>query len=444
VSERVQLVVLDDDPTGIQTVHGCLLFTRWSPETLRAGFEDDAGFFYVLTNTRAYDRSKARRIVREVVHNVLELNRDYGYSLIFVSRSDSTLRSQFPTEIDVITRAVEAEQGRPPDAVFMVPAFFEGGRLTVGDTHYVEEGGVRTPAHETEYARDSVFGYGTSHLPSYIQEKTAGRVDAAAVQSISLELLRGEPDGLKDFLRALSGSRFVVVNAERYEDLDRFSEALLAVAAEGKLFAFQSAASVVKTLAGVPDKPLLGADIAHHAGNGLFVVGSHVQKTTEQLGELLKRPGVRGIEADVRRVLGDGESMLRNTAQKMQDAWQSEQTPVVYTSREELTFDSKKERLEAGRQISALLASLVRQLGEPLPYLVAKGGITSHDVLMQGLRVARAQVLGQILPGVPVIAAPRGNRFEGMPYVIFPGNVGGDRALVDVYKTLDAGAEQPR
>lgn len=440
MDERVRLVVLDDDPTGIQTVHGCLLFTRWDTRTLRAGFEDEAGFFYVLTNTRAYGRSKARRIVREVVHNVLELNREYDDSLVFVSRSDSTLRSHFPTEIDVIRQAVEAEEGRPLDAVFVVPAFFEGGRLTVGDIHYVEEDGVRIAADQTEYARDSVFGYDTAHLPSYIQEKTAGRVDAGAVASISLELLRGDPDELKDFLRSLSDTRFVVVNAERYEDLDAFSEALLAVAAEGKLFAFQSAASVVKTLAGVPDKPLLGPEIAHHEGNGLFVVGSHVRKTTDQLGELLKQPGVRGMEADVRRILGDGESMLRETARQMQDAWGSEQTPAVYTSRQELAFDSKDERLEAGQRISAFLASLVRQIGGPLPYLVAKGGITSHDVLMQGLQVARAEVLGQILPGVPVIKAPESNRFEGMPYVIFPGNVGDNRALVDVYEALDAGA----
>ncbi len=439
---RVQLVVLDDDPTGIQTVHGCLLFTRWEPDTLREGFAHNAGFFYVLTNTRAYDRARARSIVGEVVRNVLELNREYGRSLIFVSRSDSTLRSHFPAEIDVIRRAVEAEEGRPLDAVFMVPAFFEGGRLTVGDTHYVEEGGVRTPADRTEYARDSVFGYGTSHLPSYIAEKTEGRVPPESVLSISLDLLRGKATDLGVFLRGLSGGRFVVVNAESYDDLERFSRALLAVAAEGKRFAFQSAASVVKTLAGVPDKPLLGGEVVHHPGNGLFVVGSHVQRTTDQLNELMQRPGVEGIEADVRRVLEAGDSALRTTAQQMQQAWAAGRTPVVYTSREELTFDSKKERLEAGQRISAFLASLVRQPGGPLPYVAAKGGITSHDVLMQGLQVAKTEVLGQILPGVPVVAAPEGNRFEGMPCVIFPGNVGDDRALVDVYETLDAGAKQ--
>ena len=150
VSKRVQIVVLDDDPTGIQTVHGCLLLTRWRKELLREGFEHQQSFFYVLTNTRAHEPQRVRRIVREVVQNTLELNREYGRALVFVSRSDSTLRSHFPIEIDVIARAME-EEGTALDAIFMVPALFEGGRLTAGDVQYVVDGGRRVPAAQTEY-----------------------------------------------------------------------------------------------------------------------------------------------------------------------------------------------------------------------------------------------------------------------------------------------------
>ena len=443
MSARIRIVVLDDDPTGIQTVHGNLLFTRWDVETLRDGFEDDCPFFYVLTNSRAFTRDGARKIVAEIVANVLALNRDFGYRLIFVSRSDSTLRSHFPTEIDTITEAVEAEEGKRVDAIFMVPAFFEGGRITVDNVHYLVDGGMRVPTSETEFAKDSVFGYSTSHLPGYIEEKTDGRVSAAAVQSVSLGLLRSaSPGALARFLDHLRGGTFVVVNAEDYTDLDRFAGAVLQAVGRGKRFAFQSAASVVKALAGVPDKPLLGAEIVRGKGPGVFVVGSHVRRTTRQLEPLLVQPRAQGHEVDVREVLESFDALLEKTLQRVCAAWSAGDTPVVYTSREELAFDSTEARLVAGQTISRFLAELVRRLPTAPPYVVAKGGITSHDVLMTGLEVDRALVLGQILPGVPVVAALAGSRFEGMPYVIFPGNVGGDDALVRVYEKLTGPARE--
>jgi uncharacterized protein YgbK (DUF1537 family) len=436
VSVRTQIVVLDDDPTGIQTVHGCLLLTRWRTELLREGFERREPFFYVLTNTRAHEPERVRRIVQEVVQNALELNREYGRPLIFVSRSDSTLRSHFPVEINVIARALE-EDGAPLDAVFMVPAFFEGGRLTAGDVHYVVDGGHRVPAAQTEFARDSVFGYSTSHLPSYIEEKTGGRVRAGAVRTIPLSLLRQDSAAeLPAFLRGLSGGGFVVVNAERYSDLEAFAGEVLAAVCDGKRFAFQSAASVVKALGRVSDRALLGPEIVGGGGPGLFLVGSHVQRTTDQLGRLLACDGVAGIELPVWEALQEGGSLQDEVASEIGALWHGGATPVVYTTRGELTFGSRQERLRAGRRISAALSGIVTRLPHSPAYLVAKGGATSHDVLVDGLSVEKATVLGQIQPGVPVIAVPGNGRFGGMPYVIFPGNVGDEGALAHVYRRL--------
>ncbi|MFO8007188.1 MAG: four-carbon acid sugar kinase family protein [Candidatus Brocadiia bacterium] len=436
MEERVQIVVLDDDPTGIQTIHGCLLFTDWDQELLREGFAREECFFYVLTNTRAYEPDRVRRIVSEVVANALAVNREFGRPLIFVSRSDSTLRSHFPVEIDVISAAME-QSGLPLDAVFLVPAFFEGGRLTAGNVHYVVEGERRVPAAETEYARDSVFGYSTSYLPDYIEEKTGGRVGADTVHTVSLEMLRGaDPQPLRQMLRALSGGDFVVVNAERYPDLERFAGQVLDAVQEGKRFAFQSAASIVKALGDVPEQPLLDREIVPADGPGLFVVGSHVQKTTDQLRCLLDSDGVAGVELPVREALGRPEPLRDELVAEVAALWAQGLTPAVYTSREELVFESKEERLRAGQRISAVLSGIVAGLPDAPSYLVGKGGITSHDILVDGLTVQRAEVLGQILPGVPTIAVPGGRRFGGMPYVIFPGNVGGEDALLQVYNKL--------
>ncbi|GEM_PF-6611240 len=45
---ELRVVVLDDDPTGIQTVHGCLLLTKWDKGLLERAMRDRENFFYIL------------------------------------------------------------------------------------------------------------------------------------------------------------------------------------------------------------------------------------------------------------------------------------------------------------------------------------------------------------------------------------------------------------
>ncbi|MFH1928107.1 MAG: four-carbon acid sugar kinase family protein [Chloroflexota bacterium] len=442
---RTRVVVLDDDPTGIQTVHGCLLLTQWNRSTVELAFEDDCPFFYVLTNTRAYTTEEAREITRSIMKTILEVNGKHQDTLIFISRSDSTLRSHFPAEVDEITRLLEQQEGTRPDATFLVPAFFEGGRVTCNDTHYIREGDRFIPTAETEFARDSVFGYSTSYLPGYIEEKAGGRVLASTVRSVTLDMLRDpEPAHLADWLRSLNDNTWAVVNAECYEDLHRFTEALRQLVETGRRYVFQSAASLVKSLTETPDQPLLGAEIATGAQPGFFVVGSHVRLTTAQLQELLACSGVEGIEVDVRQILNAREAAMGAVLREVCRLASQCTTPVLYTSRQEIRFSSVQERMEAGQQISDFLSSVVRALPYSPSYLVAKGGITSHDVLAHGLELVTARVLGQILPGVPVVKSPPDHRFGEMPYVIFPGNVGGSDALKQVYEKLNPDIRENR
>ena len=121
---QTKIIVLDDDPTGSQTVHSCLLLTRWDVKTLKEGLKDNAPLFFVLTNTRGMSASQASDLTRDVCINLrlalAELKRE-GTKInpLLVSRSDSTLRGHYPVETDVI-----AEELGSFDAHFMVPAFF--------------------------------------------------------------------------------------------------------------------------------------------------------------------------------------------------------------------------------------------------------------------------------------------------------------------------------
>jgi uncharacterized protein YgbK (DUF1537 family) len=66
--------------------------------------------------------------------------------------------------------------------------------------------------------------------------------------------------------------------------------------------------------------------------------------------------------------------------------------------------------------------------------VVAKGGITSHDVAVHGLGMRRADVVGQLFPGMVSVLRPveAADEAIAVPYVVFAGNVGDDNTLADL------------
>ena len=435
-----KIIVLDDDPTGSQTVHGCLLLMQWDVETLEEGLRDSSPLFFVLTNTRALPPDGAAAVTREVCHNLKEAIVAVGVEhFLVVSRSDSTLRGHYPIETDVI-----AEELGPFDAHFMVPAFFEGGRMTLESVHYLMVQGVPTPVHETEFARDSVFAYRHSYLPDYVAEKTKGRIRADQVERFVLKDLRQTDQSLENRLLQLTDNTCGVVDGEVQTDLDRFAQAVLETAQAGKRFLFRSAASLLTALANLPPQPIAAESMSQYRRTiapGAVIVGSHVRKTTAQLEILLQESGITGIEVNVKRLLGTGksgfETLLSETLQDIERAYGQGKTPVIYTSREELQFPDIDTRLAFGIEVSQLLMAIVQNLPLDLSFLISKGGITSNDTLSTGLALKRARLLGQILPGVSVVRTDADHpRFPNLPVVLFPGNVGNEDGLARAYRLL--------
>jgi uncharacterized protein YgbK (DUF1537 family) len=427
-----KIIVLDDDPTGSQTVHSCLLLTRWDVATLQAALDDAAPLFFILTNTRGMDAARAAAITREVCVNLKTALADTAGPVLFVSRSDSTLRGHYPVETDVMNAVLG-----PFDATLLTPAFFEGGRVTRDGTHYLLVDGQPVPTHETEFARDSVFGYSTAFLPAYVAEKTGGRVAADSVQRLTLADLRAEKTGA--WLAGLTGNAIGVVDGESQDDYRTFADAVLKAAAAGKRLLFRSAASLLTALARLPPQPVAAeafASLVRDQQPGAVIVGSHVAKTTAQLTQLLKQRGVVGLPLDVARLPAERAARVASLTASIAHAHAQDLTPVVFTSRSERQFASTAERLKFGEAVSGTLMDVVRQLPPTLGFLVSKGGITSNDVLSSGLALTASRVLGQILPGVTVVQTPANHRLPRMPVVIFPGNVGGDDALAEVYRRL--------
>lgn len=400
-----KMVVLDDDPTGIQTVHGCLLITEWTDDALHEAFRHEQPFFYILTNTRAMTRQQAEDITRDAMEAVVRVNKEYGCQLTVVSRSDSCLRGHFPLETDVISDVLR-ENGIElwPRQIFC-PALIEAGRVTIGGVHYMKAAdGTLTPVSETEFAHDNVFGYSTSVLRDYIREKGA------------------DPD------------KYEIIDAQNYDELYAFCERLRKETdGFGGAVVIRSSSSLPRALSGISSKPLLTRSaLSIGDGVGCFVVGSHVKKTTLQLESLLKCEGTVGIELPIDRILHDQENMMQETLESMLTIANEHKTPVVFTARKEVRIDDPDERQRLGQTVSDFLVDIVRRLPYQPSYLVAKGGITSHDILTHGLSVRTATVMGQIISSVPCIMTTR------FPYVIFPGNVGNEDSLSEIYNKLKA------
>ena len=433
-----KIVVLDDDPTGIQTVHDVSVYTDWEPESLLQAFEEETSMFFILTNSRGFTQSETIAMHTQIAENILWAAKKTGKKFVVISRGDSTLRGHYPLEPQVLRKVIESDSEICYDGEILMPFFAEGGRFTAGDVHYVAYGDELVPAGQTEFAKDKTFGYTASNLKEYIEEKSGGKTSSKDVVSVSLEELRRcDVAGIRKKLCGLSNCTKVIVNAICYDDVKVFAAALMLAIKDGKEFLFRTAAALPKILGNVSDQPLLERGQLVDAGNpngGIIVVGSHVSKTTKQLEMLHQASGIEFIEMNQHLVVDEEkfEAEKQRVNEEVQRVLTSGKTAAVYTRRDrfDLNNGNKEDELKMAVKISDAVTGVVASLKVKPRFIIAKGGITSSDVGVKALQVKKALVLGQILPGIPVWKTGDESKFPGTSYVIFPGNVGDDDALL--------------
>lgn len=452
------LVVLDDDPTGCQTVHDVPVVFCWDVATLTHYLSRETRMLFILVNTRSMPEEEAVNIISEVMKNLRLASSSAGRKFLVISRSDSTLRGHYPAEVDTI----EQQLGDGKYMHCLVPAFFPGGRYTYEDIHYVREGDNMIPAAATPFAADKAFGYRHSHLGRYIEEKTRGHISAGQVLSFSVDEMREKgPAWVKETL-IHSTAPACIVNAMAQSDLDVFAAGAWEAILEGKQMIFRTGASFLNAIGCIPVKSLLERNSLRSTGSngGLFIVGSYVPKTSTQLLPLLESAAITALELPVREILtGDrdgiigsmvsrveqlinsGRHVLVYTSRKLVDAGEvhvnpyqgsraSSDLPDLQTGRQEFVAATD---LQIGQQVSSALVELVATLNTAPSFIIAKGGITSHDVASKGLGIRRSTVIGQALPGVPLLVP---DDRPDLKYIIFPGNVGDEMALMTLFMKI--------
>lgn len=446
------LVVLDDDPTGTQSVAELPVLTSWAVEDIAWALDQGHAAFYILTNTRSLPPGVAAARNREIAVNALDAAAASGRELVFVSRSDSTLRGHFPLETDVLAETIAERSGRAVDAVVLVPAFPDAGRVTIGSEHYMLAGEQLTPVSATEFARDASFGFPSSNLREYVSAKTEGRTPASAVIALTLDVVRRGPESIADLLGTAADGAPVVADAVTEDDLRLIALGCHLAHRRGTALLFRVGPPFVRAAIGQePRAPLLAPDIydAHESerSGGLIVVGSHVGVTSRQLDHLTRTyPDCSTVVVEVDAVISGttrADHLDDVVAQAVNGLARG--NVVVHTSRRLVTAASGEESLAISRAVSAAVVEVVRRVLQAAPprFVIAKGGITSSDVAVHGLSIRRAMVRGPMLPGIVSLWEPMDGPARGIPYVVFAGNVGTDTSLTDVVCTLSPRQEPP-
>ena len=456
------LVVLDDDPTGTQSVADLPVLTRWDVEDFIWAFGQSKPAVYVLTNTRSLDPAEAAARNEEVVRNALAAaGSPKELRLGFVSRSDSTLRGHYPLEPDVIAATVADVSGEKTDGVVLVPAFPDAGRVTIGGVHYMrgtgDAAGTLTPVSDTEFAKDATFGFATSVMADYVEEKSRGRFAADSVIVLDLNIIRAgaaaesaadsatiSANAIADAIEKAADSTPIVADIVTENDLRALSLGLEEAERRGKKLLYRVGPPFGRARIGQEIRTELSGAEAY-AGNtpseagGLIVVGSHVGVTTRQLKALTEQhSAARIVEIDVEKLLGaDSDAHLDQTVDTVVEALRGGDV-IVHTSRLLIKTDDPAESLRIARTVSAAVVAVVNRTLKTFPprFVIAKGGITSSDVAAHGLEIRHAIVRGPMLPGIVSLWEPVDGPAKGIPYIVFAGNVGDDQSLADVTRKL--------
>ncbi len=445
----MKIIVIDDDPTGSQTVNNCLLLLKWDYSTLIKGFQSKSNLFFILANTRSLSENDAKLRLVEICNALKKVisKESYKEEFIFISRGDSTLRGHNFLEPKIINDCLG-----PFDATFHIPAFIEGKRVTIDGNHFVDN----VPVSQTIFAKDKIFGYKTSNIKKLLFQKSKSQIKFNDIQNLKISELKvlesEEKNIIFNRIRNLKENSHIIVDVENYSQLKKFSLSIKKLSKQKK-FLFRTAASFISSICAVkdnPQEPFFYSLIRRKNSEkkflpGFLVIGSYVELSTIQLKELLEISDCIPIELDVFEFLRI--SKLKNNQDQLvlfknkllaqiRSTLKQENTPVLFTSRKEVSLDNNDDQVNFYNSLAHFISELVSDLKNEIGYLVSKGGITSNVILSNGFKANYVYLQGQIITGVSLVTFKFVND-ENLPIVTFPGNIGNQDSLVKVWRILE-------
>ncbi len=449
----MKIIIIDDDPTGSQTVNDCNLILRWDYETLLKGLKDSSNLLFILANTRSLSKEDVKIRLEEICSALREIMNNSTFAeedFVLISRGDSTLRGHNFVEPDIINELLG-----PFDATFYIPAFIEGNRTTVNGNHFVDN----IPINETIFSKDKIFGFNTSNIKELICEQSNYQLDFNNIENIFIKDFEAletnqtsKPSKLFMQIEKLKNNKKVIVDIIDYSQLDKFSNIVRSLLKKKK-FLFRSAASFISSLSNVKRtqkdhfyfSQLRRKNNLDKAMKGLIVVGSYIELTTRQLNKVLEISLCKPIEINVFKLyefFKIGDNLNLNSIKKLilnsirQNLIRGS-IPVLYTSREIISPIDKNDLIQFQLFLSAFIAEIVSDIKNEIGYLISKGGITTNTIISEGLEADSVYLEGQILPGISLVTFNLLKQKGKLPIVTFPGNIGNNMSLVKALEILE-------
>tara|TARA_Y100001978_G_scaffold193035_1_gene198730 strand:+ start:3195 stop:4544 length:1350 start_codon:yes stop_codon:yes gene_type:complete len=445
----MKIIVIDDDPTGSQTVHDCLLLLKWDYKTLMKGINSNSKILFILANTRSLSPNNLKIRLEEICLTLKKvISNSYNQQdYVLITRGDSTLRGHNFLEPYYINEFIG-----PFDATFYIPAFLEGNRITINGNHFVNN----IPAHETIFAQDRVFGYETNNIKNILYKQSDSKINMENIHNLTLSELNilqmNENNKVFNFLENLEKNVKVIVDTHDYHELNKFASVIKTLIHKKK-FLFRTAASFVKAISGINANNkdnlyysnLRRKDKNNKFMQGFIVVGSHIDLSTKQLNRLLEIKSCKAIELNVFELYkifsankNDKFATFKNNLlDQIRNFLRQTYTPILFTSREVITFETYNEQIKFNDYISLFISQLVSHIQFEIGYLISKGGITTNTILSNAFNVDAVYLEGQIDSGISLVTVQPNHLDVKIPVVTFPGNIGDDNTLVKVWKVLE-------
>ena len=407
----MKTVILDDDPTGTQCAQHVRVLLDPTAKRIETEMRS-VDTLFVQTNTRAVGEDAAVDLVRRIRKDTLRICRALGQEVQFVLRGDSTLRGHVFAETEVFRGA--------DSLMAFVPAFPAGGRTTVDGVHLVRVNGDDVPAHQTEYARDPVFGFTTGVLADYVAQRSTDHV-----VTVDLPTVRGNPADLADAFTAAPRRAVIVPDVQNDRDIDAIAAAIVAARNRGRDVVVRCAAPLAAALGGVSSRGSLPLPLLESPQRTLVVCGSHTSGATQQLAAVTAHFG-EPVYVNTDEALVDAVGAGRTAAERVLK--QLHDNEVAILSSERIRREAHH-GLDHGREVMAALATAVRIASRHVGVVITKGGITSAEVARHGLGSGSGTVLGQIATGVSAWRLDVADDGTVL-YVVVPGNVGDESTLL--------------
>ena len=447
----MKIIIIDDDPTGSQTVNDCKLMIKWDYETLLEGLKGSSNLLFILANTRSLNENDLKIRLKEICFSLNEIMNNSLFSeeeFVIISRGDSTLRGHNFLEPYIINDFLG-----PFDATFYIPAFIEGNRTTVNGNHFVNN----IPIHKTIFSKDKIFGFNTSNIKELILEQSNHQLNFNDIQNLYIKdfsiLESNQKNKLYSYIENLKDNKKVILDIVDYSQLDEFSKIIKSLLNKKK-FLFRSAASFISALSNIKDNQkdhIYFSQLRRKNNNdqimkGLIVVGSSVELTTLQLNKVLAISLCKPIEINVLKLY----EYFKNESGLYQINYQKklilnsirinlsqEYIPVLFTSREIVSPRDNNDLIPFQHFLSVFIAEIVSDIQNEVGYMISKGGMTTNTIISQGLKADSVYLEGQILPGISLVTFNLLKQKGKLPIVTFPGNMGNDMSLVKALEILE-------